>query len=77
MGVWGWGGSRHVDLPQVLMEVQTGRTMGFRQSRIDPKSAGLFGYPAGILASERPIGQGQVSELIRSFMCLCLPLVFD
>lgn len=23
--VWGWGGSRHVDLPQVLMEVQTGR----------------------------------------------------
>jgi hypothetical protein len=24
-----------------------GRTMGIRQSRIDPKSAGIYGVPAG------------------------------
>lgn len=29
------------DLPQLQMEVQTGRTMGFRQSRIDPMYAGM------------------------------------
>ena len=30
------------------MEVQSRITMGLKQSRIDPKSAGLFGYPAGM-----------------------------
>ena len=30
------------------MKIQARRTTGIRQSRIDPKSAGLFGYPAGM-----------------------------